>query len=574
MSNSILDRALGWSYEAYTFERGLQRVVAYGDHSGKCPTYVKRVAPCSDACPAGEDIRGINNILRGKEEKGAEDRYEAAFRRLAQKNPFPFVMGQVCPAPCQDACNRGHRDETVAINALEHFLGDYAIRKGLKFEPADFSTGKSVGIVGSGPAGLSCAYQARRMGHAVSIYEMNSEFGGMMRYGTLGYRVSRSGLDAEIGRIIDMGVDARSGVKVGAEISLEDLRAKHDAIFIGVGAQLGKRLPIPGADGASVLDTIAFLKEYETTGSASIGKNVAVIGDGDVAMDAARLALRLGSKATILSGVGRDDMNCSAFEYDEALAEGAGFELCRSVKEVLRSNGSIRALKVVETVKKEKGEEGWNHAVPFFRYKEKADSESEFIADTLIFAIGQSTDMSGLEAATGGADWLKVDANFQVERLEGVFGGGDAIKIDLITTAIGHGRMAAESIDRYLRSESHPRRTRSDVVGYHKLKSDYFVESPKSERTHLPIERVEGNFDPFLEPIGEGAAQKEAERCMSCGLCFECDQCMLFCPQDAIVRYRSNPVGEVMFTKYENCVGCHICAEVCPTGYIDMGMGE
>ncbi|MBF0170754.1 MAG: NAD(P)-binding protein [Nitrospinae bacterium] len=575
VSNPVLDRALAHPVGTFSQETGLDRIVAFGDRSHKCPVYALRVPPCSDGCPAGEDIRGINNILRGVEEKPSKDKYEAAFRRLTDTNPFPFVMGQVCPAPCQKACNRQHRDETVSINAVEHFLGRYAIDNKLGFPKPEKESGKNVAVVGAGPAGLSAAYHLRRKGHGVTIYEANTQLGGMMRYGTLGYRVSREGLEAEIGRIIDMGVTVKTDVKIGADMSLDELRAKHDAVFLGVGAQKGRVLPVPGSEGVtSVFDTIAFLKEFESTGKTRAGKNALVVGDGDVAMDAARLALRIGAKATILSGVSRADMNCSAFEFDEATHEGATFHYQVGVKEVLAQNGVMTGVTLVKMVKKEKGEEGWNHPVPFFRYKEQPGSAFTVAGDSLIFSIGQATDMTGLEAACNGKPFLNVDHNQQVVGLDGVFGGGDAQKIELITTAIGHGRKAAASIDRFLAGLEQPRKAKNDVVKYEKLKWDYFLPSKGSQRIHKKFDYVIGNFEPFLETIPAAAVKSEAERCMSCGLCFECKQCKVYCPQEAIEMYKNNPVGEVMFTFYEKCVGCHICSEICPTGYIDMGMGE
>lgn len=574
-SNPILQSAIEYRFNPYSEEEGLDKIVAFGDASHKCPVYVTRTPPCSAACPAGEDIRGMHNILRGIEEKGSENRWEAAFYRLTAKNPFPFVMGEVCPAPCQTNCNRVELDTTVSINAVEHAIGKYGIDNNLKFKKPEATTGKKVAVVGSGPAGLSCAYQLTSKGHSVTIFESSDKLGGMMRYGTLGYRVGREELAAEINRITDLGMVIKTGVKIGVDISLAQIQKEYDATFLGVGAQKGRRLPVTGSDGtAYVTDTIEFLKRYEDNENFTLGKKVVVIGDGDVAMDVARLALRLGSEATIISGVPREEMNCKGFEFDEAMAEGAKITYLAGATEITRDGDNVTGLQLVKMMKKEKGEEGWNSPVPFFRYKADEGSEFTLDADMVVFSIGQSTDMTGLTAATNGKPWLNVDANLQIKGLKGVFGGGDAVSIALLTTAIGHGRKAAEAIDLYLKGLPLPRKERPDVIPFEHLKSDYFLKSQPVHRSHDKIGAVAGNFDTMLNALTEDQTVAESERCMSCGLCFECDQCKIYCPQEAIEKFKGNEPGEVMFTIYERCVGCHICAEVCPTGFIDMGMGE
>ncbi|MBF0098738.1 MAG: NAD(P)-binding protein [Magnetococcales bacterium] len=565
--------AMEWDYNPMLRESGLDRIVAYGDRSGKCPTYVERVPPCANACPAGEDIRGYHNLIRGTWKDG-NDPWEAAFRRLTQTNPFPAVMGRVCPAPCQGACNRQFRDETIHINAVEQAIGEYAIEKKLAFPKPTQRTGKKMAVVGAGPGGLSCAYHLARRGHEVVIYEAQAKLGGMMRYGIMGYRVSRAVLEAECQRIMDLGVELRAGVRVGVDVTLEQLSSEYDAVFLAVGAQKGRALPIPGAQGAGVTNAIDFLKQFEQLGEAMpIGKKVTVIGDGDVAMDVARLALRLGSQATLVSAVPREEMKCSAFEYDEAVAEGTQMAYLAGTVSVQRNGDQVTGLQCVKMVKKAKGEEGWDHPIPFFRFKAEAGTEFVIDTDMVVASIGQATDMGGLEQASAGGPWLKVDHNQKIEGMKNVFGGGDAVQITLLTTAIGHGRKAAEAMDRLANGlPLPPKPSRRDVVRFEKLKSDYFVPTPQQKRRVEHPEVVEGSWREVLVALTRDQAKQESSRCMSCGLCFECNQCMLFCPQHAIGRFSGNPEGEVMFTHYEKCVGCHICAEICPTGYIDMGM--
>ncbi|MBF0310667.1 MAG: NAD(P)-binding protein [Magnetococcales bacterium] len=580
-SNHYLDTAKNWPFTPMVQENGLDRQVAYGDKSVLCPTYSQRVPPCSHGCPAGEDIRGYNNILRGVWKH--DNPWQAAFYRLTETNPFPAVMGRVCPAPCQKSCNRQYRDETVGINAIEHAIGQYAIDHNLAFPKPIHATGKRVAVVGSGPGGLSCAYHLARKGHAVTLFERDPKLGGMMRYGIMGYRVDRSVLEKEIQRIVDLGIEVRCNVRIGTDISLDELRKSYDAVFLGVGAQKGRNLPIPGSEGPGVTNAIAFLREFELVGGSDgglgamglQGKRVAVIGDGDVAMDVARLALRLGASSTLLSGVAREEMNCSAPEFDEAKQEGTDMLFQTGTVSVERNaSGAVTGLKCTRMVRKEKGEEGWNHAIPFFRYKPEAGSEFTLPVDIIVASIGQTTDMAGLEQATGGTPWLQVDVNGQIQGQKGLFGGGDAVRISLLTTAIGQGRKAAETIDLQLRGIDPPKLSKPDVIPYKKLKWDYFPVSPLARRSLRHFEQVVDNWQEGLTCLTPEKAVAETSRCMSCGLCFECNQCMLYCPKEAITKFKGNPEGQVMFTRYERCVGCHICAEVCPTGYIDMGMGH
>lgn len=578
-SNPVLDFALNHPYGEWELEKGVGKVVSFGDASHKCPTYVKRVPPCSAGCPAEEDIRGYHNILRGTE-KVDGNVWEEAFYRIAEKNPFPSVMGRVCPAPCESKCNRQYVDETIGINAVEHAIGTYAIENNLKLLEAGTDTGKNIAVVGSGPAGLSCAYQLRRKGHKVTLFESFERLGGMMRYGIMGYRVPREILDKEIQRIIDLGVEVKTNCRIGKDISLEQLRNDYDAVYMGIGAQKGRNLPIPGADSSEGVKTaIGFLQEFEAKEisgeTMQIGNRVLVIGDGDVAMDCARLALRLGAKdVKLISGVAREDMNCSEPEFAEAEQEGTKFEYCLGSKEVT-SNDSGVILKTVNTQKKEKGEDGWNSPIPFLRYKSVDGSDSEIEADLIITSIGQTLDLDGIEdIKKDDAPWLKVNKYYQIPNMPDVFSGGDALKLTLLTTAIGHGRKAADYIDYFVNGKEMPLIERQDVIQFDGMNSYFFEQSTQVKREHRHISNVEGDFTEILQVLDQQKAVSESERCMSCGLCFECNQCLLYCPQEAIEKFKKNPIGEVMFTDYSKCVGCHICAEVCPCGYIHMAMGE
>ncbi|MBF0585996.1 NAD(P)-binding protein [Prosthecochloris sp. N3] len=572
-SNPILDFATGYRFPEFSELTGTDKIVAFGDHSHKCPIYVRQTPPCSAECPAGEDIRAINRYLNGTDP--SDDPMRSAWETAVDTNPFPAVMGRICPHPCQSKCNRGEHDESVAINAVEHAIGNYGIENGLELPGPGPDTGRHVAVIGGGPAGLSVAYQLRRKGHAVTIYDANDKLGGMVLYGIMGYRVDRRVLEAEIQRIIDLGVETRMGVRVGRDVMLEDLERDYDAVFVGVGAQVGRGLPVPGFEGTKgVTNAIDFLRSYEVMGDdMPVGRRVVVIGDGNVAMDVARLALRLGSEAAVVSGVPREEMACFDNEYDDAAREGTQMYFQTGTLEVLSADGRVSGLRCTPMVRKEKGEDGWNSPVPFLRYKASGEP-FDIDADTVVAAIGQTTDMSGLESVVSGAPWLQVDRNFRVRGRENLFGGGDAIKVDLITTAVGHGRKAAEAIDAFLNDQPLPGHVHREITRVRNQDVLYFLHSPQAKRGMLEPAEVKGNHDELLQPLSQEQVSAEAERCMSCGLCFDCKQCVSFCPQEAVVRFRDNPAGEKVYTEYSQCVGCHICSLVCPSGYIQMGMGD
>lgn len=573
-SNPILDFANEYEFPEYSDHEGINKVVAFGDESHKCPIYIKKVPPCTAGCPAGEDIRGFHNLLTGDEK--SDNKWDAAWYRIVDTNPFPAIMGRICPHPCESTCNRQHREESIGINAVEQAIGEHGIEAGLKLPQAGPDTGMRVAVIGAGPAGLSVAYQLRRKGHAVTIYDFNEKPGGMMLYGIMGYRVDRKVLDAEVGKIIDLGIETKMGIRVGTDISLEQLEKDYDAVFIGVGAQIGRSLPIEGfSKRPETTNAIDFLRNYELQGDDfKIGKKVVVIGDGNVAMDVARLARRMGSESTIISAVPREEMNCYPDEFDDAIEEGAKIEYLVGTFEVLESKNGVQGVKCAKMVKKEKGEEGWDAKIPFMRYKATGDV-FEIESDMIVASIGQTTDMNGFENTINENDsLLKLDKYFRVKGKENVFGGGDALKIDLITTAVGHGRKAADSIDAFLQGKNMPEAPYREVINVKKQDLNYFFHSNQTKRRHHVAENIVGNHNEVLEALTKEQAIEESKRCMSCGLCFDCKQCSSFCPQEAISRYKDNPIGEVMYTHYTKCVGCHLCALVCPTGYIQMGMGE
>lgn len=620
-------------------------------HSYKCPTYIQSTPPCQGSCPAGEDIRRYLQIARGMEKppvgpdgKPSMPWQEYAWRVLTEANPFPSVMGRVCPAPCESGCNRNEVEDHVGINSVEHFLGEYAIQNNLKFNKPDVKpSGKKVAVIGGGPAGLSCAYQLVRMGHAVTIFDEHEQLGGMMRYGIPGFRTPRKILDAEIQRILDLGVEVKLKCHIGKDVTLEQIRRDYDAVFLGMGAQSGRALPIADAEASNVVTATAFLQAFNDGRLKHVGRRVVVVGGGDTSIDVATVARRLGHIAhakptdaehaiagrlahdvadisakqgadvTLTSIFPIDKMQANKHEIEQALAEGIHIKGgLMPVGVVKDANGRATALRVAECEAK--------FVSGKLDIKKKEGSERDIPADLIVSAIGQAVDFTGLEEFDSGKGAVMADKNYQVK--PGVFAGGDVIRPHLLTTAVGHGAIAAEGIDRHLRGEELEKRPKIDVHTFDIMRklaekgitvkhadepmrgtcsSDVALHNfdNRSSRYVIPHEELFlghfgyaarhhrhvitldektalGNFDERLKVLSEAEAVEEAKRCMSCGLCFECDNCVVYCPQGAVFRVPKSraSLGRYVDTNYDKCIGCHICKDVCPTGYIQMGLGE
>ncbi len=619
------------------------------DTSHKCPTYIHKTPPCQGSCPSGEDIRGWLAIVR-QQEKPVEgmDWKEYAFRRSTDANPFPSMMGRVCPAPCQDGCNRNEVEDFVGINSVEQFIGDSAIEAGLGFTAGE-DTGKKVAIIGGGPAGLAGAYQLRRMGHGATIFEMNAELGGMFKYGIPGYRVPRDKLESEIQRIIDMGVEVKTGVRVGTDVKVEDLEKEYDAILWALGCQSGRGLPVDGWEGTpNCVSGVAFLKAFNEGRMKVTADKVVCVGGGDTSIDVVSVARRLGhiehtnptdrpelvvhesyvmhdaavtaaregAQATLTSLFPKEQMTAAEHEVMDALQEGVRIlDGVMPINLIKGDDGRATGLEVIPCTMQD------GRPVPV------EGAKSEIIeADLIVSAIGQGGDMTGLEEYDNGRGLMDSDAFYQVPGKEGHFVAGDIIRPHLLTTAIGQASVAADSIDEYLKGEKHKKRPKVDVhhfnlgekleeqnlapeayevanegdlrgtssanyavhnyedrsfqevVSHEELFLGHFPYTPRIKRSEeVPTaEEVLGHFKERLIGLNEEQAVDEAKRCMSCGMCFECDNCVIFCPQDAVFRVKKNQstTGRYVDTDYAKCIGCHICSDVCPTGYIQMGLGE
>ncbi len=620
------------------------------DTSHKCPTYVHKTPPCQGSCPSGEDIRGWLQIVRGLEQPPEGMTWqEYAFRRSTDANPFPSMMGRVCPAPCQDGCNRNELEDFVGINAVEQFIGDTAIANGYKFDAAPADTGKRVAIIGGGPAGLAAAYQLRRKGHAATIFEANDGLGGMFRFGIPGYRVPRDALDAEINRILDMGqIEVKLNTKVGTDVTVEQLEKDFDAILWAIGCQSGRGLPVPGwEDTPNCVSGVAFLKAFNEGRMKVTADKVVCVGGGDTSIDVVSVARRLGhitksgksdlpetvihdgyvahdtamtaaaegAEVTLTSLFTRDKMTAAEHEVHDALHEGVTvLDGVMPVEVIKNGDGRAVGLKVADCEMKD------GRPTPV------DGTERVLDADLVVSAIGQGGDMTGLEDLDNGRGLMNSDKFYQVPDKPGHFVAGDIIRPHLLTTAIGQAWIAVESIDEYFGKAEHKKRPKVDVHHFDLLEKmteahvapdqfkveesgdlrgtsdanyaihnyedrssaeviphdELFLGHFKYEARNLrkeevpSAEEVLGHFKERIIGYSEEDAVAEAKRCMSCGMCFECDNCVIFCPQDAVFRVNKDQktTGRYVDTDYAKCIGCHICADVCPTGYIKMGLGE
>jgi NADPH-dependent glutamate synthase beta subunit-like oxidoreductase len=578
------------------------------DTSYKCPTYVHRTPPCQGSCPSGEDIRGYLQIVNGIEKpSGDMSMEEYAFRRSTDANPFPSMMGRVCPAPCQDGCNRNNVEDFVGINSVEQFIGDTAFEHKYTFDNSATLSDKKIAIIGGGPAGMAAAYQLRRMGHASTIFDDHEELGGMMRYGIPGYRTPRDVLDHECQRIVDMGgIELRMNTRVGKDVSIEQLEKDYDAILWALGCKSGRKLPVPNSDAPNCVSGVAFLEAFNKGTLQVTADKVVCVGGGDTSIDVVSVARRLGkintigkedrpeqviggyvahdsafaaaregAEVTLTSLFEREEMTATEHEVHDALHEGVRIDNgVMPLEVVLDDNGRATALKMAKCTMED------GRPIPV------EGTEYTIECDLIVSAIGQGGDLSeGLETLDNGRGLIDADAFYQMPDRKGHFVAGDIIRPHLLTTAIGQASIAADSIDHYMKHEDQKKRPKVDVhhrssaeiISSDRLFLGHFPFTPRNKRSASgpSAEEVLGHFEERGIGLSTEQAVSESGRCMSCGMCFECDNCVIYCPQDAIFRVKKDQatMGRYVDTDYDKCIGCHICADVCPTGYIDMAMG-
>ena len=517
------------------------------------PDYYTSPSPCLGACPVdGRIAEWIHQILN-------QD-YRGAWMTLAENNPFPAIAGRICHHPCESACNRQHHDETVGICSLERFVGDMALAEGWQFPQPAISHEASIAVVGGGPAGLSAAYQLRRHGYRVTVFEAGDQLGGLLRYGIPAYRLDKAVMDGEIQRIVDLGVEVRLNAEVASSDALRDLREDFDAVYLAIGATRSKTLPSLDYDRPWVTDSADFLAATNAGEPCALGKRLVVIGGGSAAMDVARTARRLNRSVTVLSLEPDGQLPAQRVEVDEALEEGVEFVTGAMLQSV--DDGKDGLTLVCIRVNFQQGDERG-----VFTVDPIEGSQFTFSADAIIPAIGQDVDLhrwSGVLDADGPV--VRTDRNWQTAT-PGIFAGGDVASMDrFVTQAIGMGKQAAAEIARYVNPDHVPAAANPHPeVGIAAINTDYYPPADRHRPANTEIADRLADFQEVQKRLGRDEATAEAGRCFSCGTCIYCDNCYLYCPDMAITKLERG--YEV---KLDYCKGCGLCVAECPTGSISM----
>jgi 2-oxoacid:acceptor oxidoreductase delta subunit (pyruvate/2-ketoisovalerate family) len=534
---------------AITLDVGSSRANKTGSWRTERPVYVHRLPPCNDSCPAGENV---HQWLYEAEAGGAG--YERAWRQIMEENPFPAVMGRVCYHPCESVCNRAQLDEAVGINSVERFLGDEGIANGWQIEVTAPPSGKRVLVVGAGPSGLSAAYHLVRLGHDVTVFDAGSKPGGMMRFGIPTYRLPRDVLDAEIGRIVDLGVELELEHRVTSIVDAMR-EGSFDAAFLAVGAHLGKRAYIPAGSAAKMLDAVALLRSMESEEPPKLGRRVVVYGGGNTAIDAARTARRLGAEESIIVyRRTRDRMPAHDFEVEEALQEGVLTKWLSTIKHVDDGKLVVERMELDET-----------------GFPQPTGELEELEADSLVLALGQESDLSLVEGVAGleVEDGVVTVGPNMMTSVPGLFAGGDMVPAErTVTVAVGHGTKAARHVDAWLKGGAYVPQPKHDLAQFASLNTWYYTDAARSVQPQLERARRQSTFEEVVGGLDETTALYEARRCLSCGNCFSCDNCYGMCPDNAVLKLES--AVEPYAFDYDYCKGCGICAAECPCGAIEM----
>jgi len=528
------------------------------------PYYEEKAPPCNMSCPAGTDVVDFLHLL-------GESKYEEAWQLILNTNPFPGICGRVCPHPCERDCNRGNMGGRVNVHLLERFLSDVNYERKLKPNFIESPKKESVAVIGAGPAGLSCAYQLARRGYQVTVYDELPEPGGMMRLGIPDYRLPKQILKHEIDYIMAHGVKIKSRTRVGKDISLDEIRKLHPAVFLGTGLHLSRSLGAEGQELEDVLPGIEVLRRIAFKDEIELGDEIVVVGGGNTAMDVARSVLRMGSKPRVVYRRSREEMPAIAEEIEDLIAEGIPIDfLTLPIKVHAGRQGKILKVECIRMKLGEPDASGRRKPEPV------AGSNFDIEADMVITAIGEQPDLRYLPSDLKAENWGVMVDGYGRTSLPDVFAGGDtATGEGTVTHAVGRGRQAAIAIDCYLQGkdlppceeiERHLKDRSRHMVAWDEINPDYFNLEQRIEPRGTPIPERVKNFEEIYSGFSETQALQEAQRCFSCGTCPSCDNCLVFCPDAAISRVDSGRYK----INYDYCKGCGICVSECPRSAISI----
>ncbi len=560
MSSKLFTRG-GFAHPATSmqFKTGTWRV--------QQPVHRHTRAPCHVACPAGEDPQAYIA-------KMDEGHMQQAWEQLVMANPLPAITGRVCHHPCETGCNRGHYDEAVAIHSIERFLGDQAIEHNWRYPVEAVKHADSqVAVVGAGPAGLSCAYHLTRLGHKVTLFTALGEAGGTL-HAIPGYRLPDSVIEAEVNRVLNIGIDFRPHHRLGRDIHIDELRQDFKALFLAVGTQLSKDWSVAGVTPRDLHVGLTVLKEWMAVGSVPQAQSVAVVGGGNTAVDLARILKRAGTpEVHIITSnglpgedtVAPDLMRAVPREIQQAIEEGVIIHSHRGIRRLLLRGERVVGLEMVH-MKKMPDQDGNLKRIAF------EGTETVLHVDQVIPAIGQRINPIGLESLVNGHPALQVDQHGRIEGQTGLFAGGDACSRSggTVTAAVGDGRRAAEAIASYIKGEALAESQEFIPLEYKQLNVNYFEPAKRNEQAVLPVEERVGEIETEATLNG-GQVAAEARRCFSCGNCMACDNCWVLCPDSAVLKTEEQAAdGSHYAFDYDYCKGCGLCAHECPCGFIEM----
>jgi NADPH-dependent glutamate synthase beta subunit-like oxidoreductase/Pyruvate/2-oxoacid:ferredoxin oxidoreductase delta subunit len=531
------------------------------------PHPVKKASPCQTRCLAGTDVRGVVAVLAQREKLGLSmgEACERAFKLIVETNPFPATTGRICPHRCEEGCTRHQKDGGVAVGSIERFIGDFALEQGLKLPggPEKPIHREKIAIIGAGPAGLSCAYQLRRLGYASTIFEGMPQPGGMLRYGIPAYRLPARVFEGEIQRILNLGaIELRTRTMIGRDVSLDELRQQYATVFVAPGAAVSRAVDIPGAKGAGVFRAVDFLRDVARQAPPGLGRHVVVVGGGNTAIDAARVAARLlGGKGEIT--LLRQENETIDDDLREAMDEGVSIEFLSTLDSVVRdAMGGVDYVVIQRIELGEKDANGFPTLIPI------AGKSYELRADSVILALGQKPNVN--QIFQGNTEQFEMDDAGRT-RTQGVYRGGDAVTPSFAAIVIGQGRQVAISIDAELRGKPLPEPVKIPDLQPNRIKLECYEARSRLERRLAPVQVRLADLESEID-LGNDATSvfQEASRCLSCGNCFGCERCWMYCTPGCMTRVPTVTPGQYFSIKTEKCDGCRKCAEECPSGFLEM----